>query len=348
MQQFMNTLYVTTPGAYVKREGESIEIHIDGEKKMEIPLIHLNGLVCFGNVLVSPGVIHRFGEENRSIVWHDQSGRFQGRLVGPTNGNVLLREAQHQFINDPARRFAIARQLVAGKIRNSRQVILRSAREEENQETKESLSTCARKLAHALDRIAPDRLGVPQSLDFLRGIEGNAARDYFSIFGLLIKADEGDFVFEKRTRRPPRDRVNTLLSFLYAILLNDCVSAADGIGLDPQFGFLHDIRPGRPALGLDLMEELRSILADRLVLTLINRKQVTGKDFVERPGGAVHLTKEGRKTVIRAYQERKQTKIHHSVLNVKTAYGLIPHTQARLLARHLRGDLEEYVPFYSR
>ncbi len=348
MQQLMNTLYLTTPGTYVKREGESVEVHIDGKKKMEIPFIHLNGIVCFGNILISPGIINHFAEENRPIIWHDSIGRFRARLVGPTSGNVLLRKAQMEAWSDSCRKFEIARSIVAGKIRNAREVIQRGARDESRSGEQEKLRFISRKLAHSIDRIAPNRPGLEMDMDFLRGIEGNAARDYFSVFGLLIRSDSDFFAFEKRTRRPPRDPVNALLSFLYTLLLNDCVSALEGVGLDPQFGFLHEIRPGRPSLALDIMEELRPIFADRLALTLINRKQITRNDFSERPGGSVLLSDKARKQVIIAYQERKQTERHHPVLDQQVPFGLIPHVQARLIARHLRGDLEQYIPFYFR
>ncbi len=348
MQQLMNTLYLTTPGTYVKREGESVEIHIDGEKKMEIPFIHLSGIVCFGNILLSPGIINRFAEENRPIIWHDSIGRFKARLVGPTNGNVLLRKAQMEAWADPKKKFSIARSIVAGKIRNAREVVQRGARDDSRPEVQKKLRSISKKLAHAVDRIAQDRPGLENNMEFLRGIEGNAAKDYFSVYGELIRADKDFFCFKKRTRRPPRDAVNALLSFLYTILLNDCISATEGVGLDPQFGFLHEIRPGRPSLALDLMEELRSIFVDRLVLTLINRKQISRSSFSERPGGSILLTDKGRKSVIIAYQERKQTKRHHQVLDQQVPFGLIPHVQARLIARHLRGDLEQYIPFYFR
>lgn len=348
MKQLMNTLYLTTPGTYVKRVGESVEIHIDNEKKMEVPFLHLNGIVCFGNILISPGIIQRFSEENRPIVWHDSHGRFKARLIGPTNGNVLLRKSQINAVDDDERKFAIARNIVAGKIKNAREVVQRGVRDDAHQESQNECKIISKKLAYAIKKISPDYPSTKNDMEFLRGIEGNAARDYFSVFGKLIHTNADFFQFTKRTRRPPKDPVNALLSFLYTILLNDCVSALEGIGLDPQFGFLHEIRPGRPSLGLDLMEELRPIFVDRMVLTLINRKQIVPKDFQDRPGGAILLKKDARKKVIIAYQEKKQSERHHPVINQKVSLGLIPHVQARLLARHLRGDVEQYIPFYFR
>lgn len=315
---------------------------------MEIPFIHLNGIVCFGNILVSPGVITRFAEENRPIVWHDSIGRFKGRLVGPTSGNVLLRKAQIRAIEQKDLKFNLVRNLVAGKIRNSRLVIQRGAREAVMDDERQALDSVAKKLAHALDRLKPERNKLEAGADFLRGIEGNAARDYFSVFDHLIRNEKEFFRFDKRTRRPPRDAVNALLSFLYTLLLNDYVGAVEGIGLDPQFGFLHEIRPGRPSLALDLMEELRAPLIDRLVLSLINRQQVKSQDFHERPGGAVQMTDKTRKKVIIAYQERKQDTRLHPIVNQNIAIGMIPHIQARLLARYLRGDTDQYLPYLFR
>ncbi len=342
----MNTLYLTTPGTYVKRDGDSVEVHIDGEKQMEIPFLHLNGIVCYGNILISPGIIQKFSEENRPIIWHDSIGRFKGRLVGPTNGNVLLRKAQFEAMIDPIIKFKIARDIIAGKIRNSREVIQRAIRNETDVSDKEQLTVVSKKLAHAIKRLDPDRTQPVMDIEILRGIEGNAAREYFSAFDHLIKQEKDFFKFEKRTRRPPRDPVNAMLSFFYTILLNDCVSALEGIGMDPQFGYLHEIRPGKPALGLDLMEELRPIFVDRLVLTLINRKQISSKDFDIRPGGAVQIKDKPRKKVIIAYQERKSVKRKHPVLDQQVSLGLIPHVQARILARYLRGDIKQYIPFY--
>jgi len=348
MQQLMNTLYLTTPGTYVKREGESIEVHIDGEKQMEIPFIHLNGIVCFGNILISPGIINKFAGENRPIVWHDGIGRFKGRLVGPTNGNVLLRKAQFEATQNQEKKFEIARDIIVGKIRNSREVIQRAVRNESINKDKEQFIIISKRLAHAVKRLDPDRPQPINDLDTLRGIEGNAAKDYFSVFDNLIQQEKDFIKFVKRTRRPPRDPINAMLSFLYTILLNDCVAALEGVGLDPQFGFLHEIRPGKPALALDLMEELRPILVDRLVLTLINRKQIRYIDFDIRPGGSVQIKDKPRKEIIIAYQERKSIKRKHPVLDQQVSLGLIPHVQARIMARFIRGDIEQYLPFYFK
>jgi CRISPR-associated protein Cas1 len=260
-----------------------------------------------------------------------------------TSGNVLLRCAQHQALIDQGKLFLIAKNIVAGKIQNTRQIVLRGAREADNSKDSTTLKNTAIGLSNSLDRLA-----TIQDLDAVRGIEGEAARQYFESFGLMVREDRETFDFKERSRRPPLDPINALLSFLYAILLNDCVAAIEGVGLDPQVGYLHALRPGRPALALDLMEEFRPILADRLALTLINRRQVGMKDFETQSGGAVYLNEKGRKEVVVAYQKRKQEEVKHQVLEQKIPLGLICHTQARLLARYIRGDTETYIPFLYR
>jgi CRISPR-associated protein Cas1 len=262
-------------------------------------------------------------------------------MVGKTSGNVLLRQAQYEFVRDDEKAKEIARNIVAGKVKNSREVIMRGARETDCQAESDSLKRAAETLAGALTRLkdAPDT-------DAIRGYEGESASTYFQVFDLMVKEDAREaFKMNGRSRRPPLDRMNGLLSFLYTLLLHDCISAAESVGLDSQMGYLHALRPGRPSLGLDLMEEFRALLADRLVLTLVNRKQITSRDFEVRPGGATYLNDDGRKTVVVAYQKRKQEEFHHPILDEKVPFGLLPHVQARLLARHLRGDLEAYTPF---
>lgn len=340
LRELLNTLFVQTQGAYIRLDHETLKLEVEREAKLQMPLQHLGGMVLFGNVLVSPFLLHRFAEDGRSIVWLSKTGRFKGRLAGPTSGNVLLRRAQYEAHSDPYRVAAISRNVVAGKIRNARTVVQRSAREADSPEDKTALETAARALGWSL-REAGKAVGVAE----VRGIEGQAGRVYFDVLTRMIRADREDYAWTGRNRRPPRDRMNALLSFLYALVLGDCVSACEGVGLDPQFGYLHALRSGRPSLALDLMEELRPILADRLVFTLINRRQVRPKDFEERPGGAVYLGESGRRTVLIAYQKRKQEEISHPVLDQLVPLGLVPHVQARLLARHLRGDVEAYMPF---
>jgi len=343
MHQILNTLYVTTQQAYVHLDHDTLRVEVEGATQLQVPLHHLGAVVCFGDVLLSPALLHRCAEDGRQVVLLDRNGRFKCRIEGPVSGNVHLRLAQYQAANDPLKPAVIARNIVAAKIQNARQVVLRSARESDDAQDAQRLGECAVTLAAALPRLAENT-----DLNQIRGVEGDAARAYFAVFTSMIRQGRDAFRMDQRSRRPPRDPINALLSFLYALLLNDCVAGAEGVGLDPQMGFLHALRSGRPALGLDLMEEFRPILADRVVLTLVNRQQVTPADFASRPGGAVHLTDDARKTVLIAFQKRKQDAVEHSMLRQQVPLGLLPHVQARLLARHLRGDIEEYVPFFYR
>lgn len=344
MHTVQNTLYVMTPNAYAHLENSTVRIDVEHEKKLQVPLHHLGGLVCFGNVMVSPALMHRLADEGKSLVLLDGTGRFKARLEGPVSGNILLRQAQHQNASNTSMTLEIARAVVAGKLRNSRSVVLRGARESADVEETKSLTRSADDLAASL-RATKDA----QDLDTLRGIEGEAARGYFGALNLIVKpAMREHFSLNGRTRRPPLDRFNALLSFLYAMLMNDCRSALEAVGLDPQLGFLHAVRPGRAALALDLQEEFRSILADRLALTLINRGQVAANDFEEREGGAVMLNDTGRRAVVTAWQERKQEEVTHPLTDGKMPLALLPFLQARIMARTLRGDMEGYLPFLAK
>lgn len=343
MNELMNVLYVQAQGAYVRLEQETLRVEVERELRLRVPLIRLSGLVCFGNVLVSPQALHRCAESGLTVVLLDQSGRFKARLEGPVQGNVLLRRAQHLAVSDEGRTRAVARQFVAAKIQNSRAVLARGAREANTVSARETLTAAVTLLDDGLRRLREAR-----TLDEVRGVEGEAGRCYFGAFGELVKVDREGFAPVGRTRRPPRDRMNALLSFVYALVRTECAGALEGVGLDPQVGFLHALRPGRPALALDLMEELRPSLADRLALTLVNRRQLQRDDFEVDPGGAVWLSESGRKTVVAAYQKRKGESVRHPALDRLIPFGLVPHVQARLLARHLRGDLEHYPPFVLR
>ena len=329
-----------TQGAYVHLDHDTVRVEIRDQPGLQVPLHHLEGLVVFGNVLLSPFLIHRFAGEGKAIVWFDEHGRFEGRLVGPTSGNVLLRKAQYEMLDEPGKLLYLARQFVSGKIRNSRTVLQRAARESPARAVE--LGEAVKTLGQALRE-----LERATTLDEVRGIEGQSAATYFAALSAMIRPETG-FHFEKRIRRPPRDPVNSLLSFAYALLTNDCSAALEGVGLDPQVGYLHTLRPGRPALALDLVEELRPILADRLALTLINRMQVTQEDFVVRPGGAVVLTDAGRRKFLAAYQKRRREEVTHPMLRQQVPLGLVPHVQARLLARYVRGDAASYLPFLVR
>lgn len=343
MKQLLNTLFVMTEGSYLHLESETVKVKLDGETRLQVPLHHLGGFVLFGNVMTSPFLLHKCAEDGRSVVLLDRNGRYRCRMVGKVGGNVLLRHQQHLTIADTARQAAIVRNLVAGKLQNARQVLLRGQREAKDDADTSALRTAAELLGRAIER-----LPTATEIEFMRGLEGESARVYFDCLDRMLSQNRDAFRMNGRSRRPPRDRINALLSFLYVLLLNDCISAVEGVGLDPQMGFLHVMRPGRPSLGLDLMEELRPILADRLALTLINLRQIAPEDFEERPGGAVYLNEKGRKAVVAAYQKRKQDEVQHPVLEQSVPLGLIPHAQARLLARHLRGDTEAYTPFLYR
>lgn len=341
--QILNTLYVTTPESYVRLENDTIRVEVERETRLRVPLHHIGSVVCLGNVGLSTPLMHRLADEGMSLVLLDGNGRFKARLEGPVSGNVLLRRAQHERSMDTAFALDTARCCVAGKIKNARQVLLRGAREAKREEEAAQLARGADDLAAAL-RALP----TAGDLDTVRGIEGEAARQYFAGVALLVRADAREhFRMDCRTRRPPRDRFNALLSFLYSMWMNDCRSALEAAGLDPQIGFLHALRPGRAALALDLMEEFRP-LADRLALTLVNRGQIGPDDFVEREGGAVLLEGDARKSVVVAYQERKQEELSHPLLAQAVPLGLLPLVQARLLARAIRGETEGYVPFVIR
>ncbi len=344
MSLLQNTLYITTPEAYLRLEGETVCVMVGEEKRLQVPLHHLGSFVLFDHVMLSPALLGRCAQDGLSVVWLDRSGRFNARLEGPVNGNILLRQAQYRAADNGAQALGLAKAVVAGKLRNSRQVLMRGARDSGDEGDKEALAQTSRRLAMQIRKIP-----AADGLDTLRGLEGDAARLYFDALPNVMKPSaRAEFPFDGRNRRPPRDRFNALISFLYALAMSDCRAALESVGLDPQLGFLHAVRPGRPALALDLLEEFRAPLADRLALTLVNRAQLQAKDFDEREGGAVLLNDGGRKTVIAAYQARKQEEITHPVLQQNVPVGLLPHMQARLLARHLRGDVAHYVPYLQR
>jgi CRISPR-associated protein Cas1 len=343
MRQLLNTLYVTTDRAYLHLDHDTLRVEVERELKLQAPLLQLGAIVCFGDILISPALLHRCAEDGRGIVYLDRTGRFRARGEGATSGNVLLRRAQHLALSDAGRRLVIARNLLGGKLRNGRHVLMRAAREAGELDDAGRLGEAAARIKAILERM-PDRT----DLDLLRGDEGEAGRVYFEVFSAMVRQDREAFGIAGRTRRPPRDRMNAVLSFLYTLVRADCAAALEGVGLDPQVGYLHALRPGRPALALDLMEELRPVLADRLALSLVNRGQLGRQDFVEHEGGAVYLNDEGRRTVIVAYQERKQEEVEHRAVGQRVPFGLVPHLQARLLARHLREDLAHYPPFLMR
>ncbi|HUB16100.1 MAG TPA: type I-C CRISPR-associated endonuclease Cas1c [Acetobacteraceae bacterium] len=342
MREFLNTLYVQTQGSYLRLEGETVVVEVDRAERAKLPLHHLGAIVMFGNIMVSPFLLARCADDGRGVTWLSTVGRFQARLEGPRSGNVLLRRAQHRAADRPDQALALARESVAGKLQNARLYLLRAARD-----ASESAADALRVAAGRLERHLHDA-AIAADLDALRGEEGAAAAEYFSCFPHIVRVADPTFAWTGRTRRPPLDPMNALLSFLYALLTNDCVAAVEAAGLDPQIGFLHALRPGRPSLALDLMEEFRPLLADRVAFALVNRRQVSETDFVRRPGGAVEMTEAGRRTILTAYQKRKQDEVTHPLLAEQMPLGLAPLIQARVLARAVRGDLARYTAFVPR
>lgn len=342
MKKLLNTLYVTTEGASLRKDGENLVAEIDGQERARVPLHMLGSVVTFGAIFLSPPLMQSCASHGVIIVLLDRVGRFQARVEGPVSGNVLLRRQQYRASEQPDE---IVRGFVSGKIANQRTVLQRALRDhgdEASPEARLAIETAIARLAGILQRVGFVRDGV----DALRGAEGEAAQLYFSVFNHLIRAPQEEIAFRGRSRRPPLDPMNALLSFLYTLLTHDCRSAAESVGLDPAVGFLHRDRPGRPSLALDLMEELRPPLADRLALSLINRGQIGVRDFSIADNGAVLLTDEGRKTVLTAWQERKKAERKHLFLDEVAPLGLTPFLQAQLLARHLRGDLDAYPPWF--
>ncbi len=343
MRKLLNTLHITTQGAYLHRDGETIAVEIGDETRLRLPVHTIEGLVCWGRVSCSPPVLALCCEHGVGISYLTEHGRFLARVQGPVSGNVLLRRGQYRAADDEGLALPIVRSIVTAKIANSRIVLLRAARESTSPGDQEALRAAADRLSLA----GADSLRAP-TVDAARGHEGLAGQVYFSVFSPMIVGDRDAFHFAGRTRRPPRDRVNALLSFIYALLRHDVESALESVGLDPAVGFLHTDRPGRPSLALDLMEELRAPVADRLALTLINRKQVQREDFLEQEGGGILLEEKARKSVISAWQARKQEEIEHPFLEERVPVGLIPYTQSLLLSRHLRGGLDAYPAFLWR
>ena len=355
-----NSLYLTTPGTYVARDHLTLQVEVpvypdhlpaedrtrttrSGVRTVSIPIHHLESICVFGASTISPPALDLCWENGVAVNYLNEWGRLQARLTGVADTSVLVRRLQFRTADDAAKSLVIARQFIAGKLQNARNSLLRAGRENPRDAERQRLD----EVVEAVGRQIRDLPSQP-SIDSLRGAEGMAAASYFSVFSLAIKQQRQQFEFITRSRRPPRDRINCLLSFLYALVRHDCVSALTAAGLDPFVGYLHSERPNRPALALDLMEEFRPWLADRLALTLINRQQLGVSDFNEREGGSVEFTDAGRRRVIKAYQERKMETLNHPLLDQDYRVAQIPFLQARILARHLRGDLAEYIPFVPK
>jgi CRISPR-associated protein Cas1 len=341
---YLNTLYLTSEDAYLNLEGETVVVTISKERRLQVPLHHLQSLVLHETVRISAPLLIKCVESGLSIVWLKRGGRFGARMEGATSGNVLLRVAQWRAHADITETANLAREFIRGKLVNLRTVLMRASRESSDAVDRDACQEAARRVANA--QSALDRT---TDLDELRGREGEASAAYFGAFTHLVKPQfRRTFPFRCRQRRPPPDPINCLLSYVYALLLADCRGALETVGLDPQIGYLHCIRPGRPSLALDLIEEFRPILGDRLVLTLINRGQLGPADFQYRPGGSVELSEAARKLVIQSYQERKKETIQHPFLKDPVPVGVLPQLQARLLARSIRKDLAIYTPFRYR
>ena len=343
MKKHLNTLYVTTQGAYLSKEGETVLVSVEREKRLQVPVHTLGGIVCFGRVICSPFLMGFCAENDVGLSFLTENGRFLARVQGPVSGNVLLRREQYRRADDPAFSAQMTRFILTGKIANCRTVLQRAVRDHGEKIARPDLEQAIAEMGERLKRL--ERI---DSLDALRGVEGETARGYFAVFDHLITNQKEGFFLKGRNRRPPLDNVNCLLSFLYTLLMHDVRSALEGVGLDPAVGFLHRDRPGRPGLALDLMEEFRPFLADRLALSLINLGQVAAKGFKASETGAVTMTDDTRKQVLVAYQKRKQEEITHPFLGEKMAIGILFHVQALLLARYLRGDLDGYPPFVWR
>ena len=340
MRRMLNTLFVTTQGAWLSVDGENIVVHLDRGNSRKFPIHLFESIICFGRVNATGPLMGFCGKKGVPISFFSEYGRFLARVDGPVKGNVLLRREQYRMADDGERTLSISKNILLGKLGNSRTVLMRFLRDNPSIDTV-PIAEAVRSLGHIVQ-------GLRQagSLEYLRGLEGDGARIYFNVFDSIILNQKDEFSFTSRSRRPPLDRVNALLSFVYSMLAHDAASALEGVGLDPAVGYLHKERPGRPSLGLDLMEEFRSWLADRLVLSLINMKQIKPEGFSTSESGAVLMNEDVRKIVVAAWQERKQDEILHPFLGEKMPIGHILHVQARLLARHIRGELEEYPPFF--
>ena len=344
MKHLGNVLYITTPETYLSLDGENVVVkgcRKDEQSSARLPLHNLENIVCFCYLGASPALMGACAERNVGLCFLTPNGRFLARVSGKVRGNVLLRKKQYAVSEKEDESVPIAASFLLGKVANCRKVIERALRDHAMLVDVQALNRASAALKGIL-AVIPEC----KCTSDLMGFEGSAAKIYFNVFDQLILQQRQDFSFKERSRRPPLDNVNSLLSFLYVLLTNDVASALEAVGLDPYVGFLHQDRPGRPSLALDLMEELRPVFGDRLALSLVNRKQVTGKGFTQKESGGILMDEDTRKTVLTAWQERKKEEIVHPYLKERIPFGLIPHVQAMLLARFLRGDLDAYPPFF--
>lgn len=343
MRKMLNTLYVTSPDAFLARDGENLVVRIKEEEAFRTPIHYLEGVVTFGYTGASPALFALCAEKGVSLNFLTEHGKYLASVIGPVKGNVLLRRKQYRIADTEAEFTKIASRFITGKLINCRVVLRRAISDHENKCDVKKIKFVANQLARSILN-ANNAI----TLDEIRGIEGDAAKYYFSVFNELILFEKEAFYLHTRSRRPPLDRMNALLSFLYSLLVNETKSALETVGLDPYVGFLHRDRPGRPGLALDLMEEFRPYIADRLALTLVNRRQLNGNDFIQKETGGVLMKDSARKAVLEAWQNRKKEEITHPFLNEKIPTGLLPYAQALLLSRYLRGDLDDYPPFVSK
>lgn len=340
MKKLLNTLYVTTPNAYLSLDGENVVLLREQSELGRLPLHNLDGIVCFGYKGVSPGLMGACAEKGIDLCFLTQHGRFLARVSGPVSGNVLLRETQYFRAADETQSLAIAKSFLLGKIYNARWCIERVKRDHPMRVNQEEINDAIGQMLQSLTN-----LEYAETRGELMGIEGIAAKAYFGVFSQMILRNEDVFSFDGRNRRPPLDPVNAMLSFAYTLLGNEIAGALETVGLDPAVGYLHTVRPGRASLALDLLEELRAPLADRFVLTQINLGIFSEKDFLKKENGAVFMTDDARKRFLSAWQKRKQETIAHPYLKEKIQWGMVAYAQAMLLSRYLRGDLDAYPPF---
>ena len=341
MKKLLNTLFILSEDAYLALDGECISVQYQDGSHRLVPLHTLEGIVCFSYKGASPALMGKCVEKGIVLSFYSPSGKFRASIANSTNGNVYLRREQYRLADDKEKALIFARNFITGKIYNAKYVLLRCARDHSLRVDEDKIRGAADNLTRYLHDAA-----VAEDMERLRGIEGNAAAEYFQVFDEMILQDKDDFRFNGRNRRPPLDRVNAMLSFAYSLLANECAAALYSVGLDPYVGFMHVDRPGRKSLALDIEEELRAPFADRFVLTMINNRMITAKDFDKMESGAVVLTETGRRSFLAEWQKRKKRIINHPYLNEKLEWGLVPYTQALLLSRTIRGDLEMYPPFF--
>ncbi len=341
MKKLLNVLYVTQNDLYLRQEGETVVIEKNKSIVLRLPIHTLSGIVTLGNAMISPYLLHLCAENKVCVSMLSENGKFLARVEGPVSGNVRLRLAQMHAYDDAEHKTQLARTILIGKVFNARAVLMRRIRDHGSTDTLAEAVKVHERTLESLRNFCGD-------VNQLRGLEGQTAVAYFAVFNELLVAQQERFSITSRNRRPPKDPMNAILSYLYTLLAHDCRGALEGVGLDPQIGYLHEIRPGRPALALDLMEEFRAIVADRVALSLVNMKQVSGRDFRTTESGAVEMTESGRKTLLTVWQKKKQDEVVHPFLNEKVSIGLLPHVQALLLSRHLRGDLDAYPPYLTK